>query len=507
MKKIFAVLLSVIFVLTAIFAGCSKNTPEKPALDGENGDGAKPGETDTPEKTPERFTPNLPDMDFDGYEFRAIVPINNLYGTFTFSVEEENGDLINDAIYKRNKYIEDRYNVVFSQVEIVDNIFGMAGMFKTSVMSGSDDFDLGAIVDYFSLVTQGYALTVDKLPYLDITQPWYAQHLNELYTIGNKRLVAYSDECASMYDAVVAYCFNKELIKNLGLENPYELVKNNQWTYDKFFGMCRAAAADLDGDGKMTDSDRYGILSQFDELLAPFWVCAGVRTVVKDKDDMLVLNFEGNERLFDILDKIHQNIYKGAKIFFDTHPESGDKLTTYDAGNIAASGFIDVSRQQFENNLGLFITARMGRIPNLRAMEADFGIIPYPQAYENSGKYYAMTNGGWLKVVPNHAPNPERTSIIMEALAAESRNVVVPALKETSLKTKFARDDESAEMVDIIFDNVFEDLGATVFWATVRNALINEVRGKGNFASVAEKQSKSLAKMLNGVNESVMNLD
>lgn len=502
MSKRFFILLIGLFIF---LPGCNGDLQKKPEQQNGKNEGATySGDADIAETT-ERFTPNLPEITFDGYEFRALIPIKNMYSSFTFCVDEETGDIFDDAVYKRNKFIEEKYDVVFSQTEVSDfNI--MADMFKRSVMSDSDDFDISAQGDGMDLAIQGYTLFTDKLPYMDITKPWYMHDVNETYRIGNKYLVIFSDECISVYDVTVAVCFNKNLISDLGLENPYSLVQSGAWTYDKFFDMCRAAAADTDGDGIMGDMDRYGILSQYDELLAPFWVCAEIQTVVKDAGGMLTLNFANNENLLGILDKIHQNIYGGKKIFFDTHPYIGDKLTSYNSGDITVGGFIDVSRQQFENNQGLFLTARLGRIPDLRAMDADFGLLPYPKADENQDSYHVMSGGAWPRVVPSHAVNPERTSIILEALAAESKNIVIPAYKEICLKTKFTRDDESGEMLNIIFENVLEDLGTTIFWSTVRNALIDEVVKKGNFTSVIEKQSARLEKDLNKINELIINL-
>ena len=487
LKKILILFASA--ALLILLASCS----QEPA--GNTGpDAADSRETDDiPAATTERFTPDLPEIDFGGYEFRALVPVNNAYGSYTFDTEEETGDNLNDAIYKRNRYVEEKYNVVLTQTEISD-FWPLIDMFKKSVMSGSDDFDVSTQNRSLNLASQGYCLLPDDLPYIDMSRPWYAQDLNNTYRIGNKNFIAYSDECMSVYDAVIAICFNKTLIRDLGLDNPYELVLNGTWTHDKFFAMCAAAVADLDGDGVMTDADRYGILSQNDEFLGNFWVAAGIKTVGKDHDDMLALNLAGNEPLLNILEKTHQNIYGGEKIFFDTYK---DKVTSFQGE------LVDVSHKQFENNLGLFVTAKMVRIPHLRTMETDFGIIPFPKADENQTRYYAASNGAWPKIVPNTAPNPERTSIILEALAAESRNLTIPAFVEICLKTKYVRDEESTEMLTIILNSVTEDLGTTIFWDSVKSTLLNEVMGKGNFISVIEKQTARLEKVLSDINAAV----
>ena len=499
-KKIFTALI-IFSILFSLLPSCSGNKQDNPEAEKETAETSSSGGLEAPEGKNERFAPNLPEFDFGGYEFCAVVPVNNAYGSYTFDKEEETGDNLDDAIYKRNRYVENKFNIILKQTEISD-FWQLSDLFKKTVLSGSDDFDASTQNESLNLAVQGYCLLPDELPYIDMSQPWYAHDMNDTYRIGNKNIIAYSDECMSVYDAVIAVCFNKKLIRDLGLENPYDLVKSGAWTHDKFFDMCRAAVFDLDGNGEMTDTDRYGILSQYDELLGNFWVGAGIKTVVKDSGDMLALNVAGNEPLLAILDKTHQNIYGGEKIFFDAL-SSFNQVTNFEVSNTYSWGFVDISRQQFEVDLGLFLTAKMVRIPYLRAMEADFGIVPFPKADESQSRYYAASNGAWPKIVPKTASDPERTSIILEALAAESKNVTIPAFIEICLKTKYARDEESSEMLSIILDSVTEDLGTTIFWATIKGTLIEEVMGNGNFVSVVEKQSARLEKVLDDVNKYV----
>ena len=52
-------------------------------------------------------------------------------------------------------------------------------------------------------------------------------------------------------------------------------------------------------------------------------------------------------------------------------------------------------------------------------------------------------------MVPITISDPERTSIIIEALNAETYKQVVPAYYDTALKNRYSRDAESAEMQSI----------------------------------------------------------
>jgi len=486
------IILALLFVATACSSPDSGPTDGKEAAD-------KTDAADLAEKAPESYTPNLPDKKFGGYEFRAIVCTNNVFGYFTFDTGEESGEILDDAIYRRNRFIEEKYDILLTQTAIED-FWQLEGIFKRSVMSGSDDFDVCLQIDRYgyNLAVEGYALSADRLPYLDITRPWYSGDINETFSVGNKTFIAYSDECLHLYEASAILVFNKKLFGDLGMENPYNLVHSDKWTYDKFFDMCREGVFDVNGDGKMTDVDRYGIVCQDDQLLSSFWVSAGVQSIVKDADGMLVLNIENNDKLLAMLEAGRQGIFGGPKLYFNAQV---DKVDTLPNDNPR-----DQSLGQFMNGLALFHGASVGRIPHMRAMETDFGILPYPKADAGQERYYTRVGGGFPKMVPAHAPDPERTSIVLEAIAAESKNSVMPVFKEKNLMTKHARDDESAEMLDIIFDNTVADLGDVMF-LDIRDAFNNEMRNNGNFVSLIEKKSASFQKIIDKVNASAANLE
>jgi hypothetical protein len=69
--------------------------------------------------------------------------------------------------------------------------------------------------------------------------------------------------------------------------------------------------------------------------------------------------------------------------------------------------------------------------------------------------------------VPKSADNLERISIILEALAAESRYTLQPAYYDIVLNRKFTRDEESSEMLDIIFTTRIYDIGGVYSFGSV----------------------------------------
>ena len=84
-------------------------------------------------------------------------------------------------------------------------------------------------------------------------------------------------------------------------------------------------------------------------------------------------------------------------------------------------------------------------------MEDDFGFLPQPKYSENQKDYFSLVHDqALLSCVSASSQNMDMAGAVLEALAAESYRRVTPAWYETALKVKYARDDISSQMVDLI---------------------------------------------------------
>ena len=82
------------------------------------------------------------------------------------------GEAMNDAVYKRNQLVEERFNVVITQIPYDKSTFAQA--FKNSVLAADDAYDV--YVDTYEKVMQSgyeYGLEVSSLPYVDLSQSWW----------------------------------------------------------------------------------------------------------------------------------------------------------------------------------------------------------------------------------------------------------------------------------------------------------------------------------------------
>ena len=68
----------------------------------------KNNNTQTNINTQDEFLSHIDIQDYDGYNFRILTRKNQLKGQY---VEEETGDIINDAVYRRNETVKMRVKI------------------------------------------------------------------------------------------------------------------------------------------------------------------------------------------------------------------------------------------------------------------------------------------------------------------------------------------------------------------------------------------------------------
>lgn len=410
----------------------------------------------------EALKDNLGEFNFDAYEFKMLTR-NVDFINCKLDFEEVTGEVLDDAIYERNRRIEERFNVVFKEINSYDS-----SKARNSIKAGDNAYDIIMTrnPDAFTIFAQeGLIAGFDNLPHIDLDKPYWDANVTSELSIANKRYFACGAFNLTAYDFVHVLMFNKTLVANYGLGNPYEMVKNGTWTYDAFEQMAKVATRDIDGDGAMNDKDGYGFLSSPKQVLPGFWISAGLKSIGKDADD-IPYSMMGTERFMDVFQRIYSMTWD-TNIWYYT-----------DTGANIDTKLLDM----FQNNQALFFDCTFFYLSSLRNMESDFGILPYPKYDEQQDKYYSRMEGCDLFFVPITAPTDalERTSVVLEALSSDSARYVVPVYYDLALKTKFTRDNESAEIIDTLFENRVFDLGDTAWCDKVRDPIFAEMFKKNN---------------------------
>ena len=464
-KKIVFLMPAILLIICA-FASCAENTSENNGNTAKETDLLSGGGNDSivPNATEDIYADDLPDGDFGNVEFKiAVQDVPWLY--VIYDSEEETGDLLNDAVYKRNRKTEERFNVKITQSPAVDT-------FKKNVNAGIDAYQLYLPVDRDALTfgAEGLIYKIAEIPNIDITKPYWSQSLNACLTVKNDLYFAYGSFNLSVYDYTHVLLFGKQMISDLGLESPYNLVKSGNWTFDKYGEMAKAAVKDLDGNGSMDDNDMYGLVSIDKHVLPCFWIGAGVQSISKSNGDIPQFTLIGDEKFASVIDKIF--------------------ALTYDNNSWYPGSLTEEKTLRFIDGCTLFADSTFKGVGDLRSIETDFGIIPYPKYTADQDKYHTRVEGGNPGVVPITASSDlQMIGTVLEALNAESAKMVIPKYYDVTLKTKHARDEESSEMLDLIFAGRVYDLGDTYWCMILRDGIFLTMYSKNdrNLASQLEK--------------------
>ena len=477
-RKLMSAVLLFSILLTA---SCGSSSSGKVSGDDTSAVTTDTAETET---TAARIEPVLPDTRWEGYKFRVLTrgDTNVHWKSKDIAATEENGDVINDAVYKRNMKIYDRFGVEMVDIPNPEGAWGLASTVRTSVMAASDDYDMvassyGDAVK--SLCTEGMLMELHNVPYMDLSKPWYDQNANEQLSIEGKLFGTTGDMLIMDNEATYGILFNKKLAGDYGFEDFYSMVKDGTWTIDYMTECARIAAKDLDGDGVMSEKDQWGCIG---EPFNTYMVGFGVQACEKDKDDSPVFTVSG--------ERFHDSFVKAIGLNRD------DKVTMFSDNFKEADVFADVIDPAFSEGRVLFNVAGLVRVTVFRSMETDFGILPMPKLDKDQKEYnsiVSISNANSISI-PTTA-DAERSGAVIEALSAESYYTLTPAYYDTVLKTKAARDEASSDMLDIIFANRIFDVAAMYDWGGIISA-INNLKNEDKLTSTVDSKLKSAQKEL-----------
>jgi len=457
MKKFICLLLILNIMVIPLFLSCSKPASQEDEISDANTK-TDEGIDENPELLRENTPDSLPDdLDFGGAEFRILHRNgdNGLYGdgdVFEVEVfaEAENGDIINDAIYKRNKLVEERLNIKITPIGIIDASWNKAYDFfkyiQRSVSAGDDEFDV--VLGYAALMPQyamqGLFFDVNSFPHIDYDKTWWSQNFMDEMSIGGKCYLLEGDYALSLLARAMCVYYNKDYAKDLGIENLYQTVLNGDWTIDKIGEISKSAYIDLNGNGIKDDGDRFGTTITIGTYIDNLWFAFDQPVTIMDSDGFPVLA-ANTAKMAEMVSKTYDFLYnnEGVNALVENLEFELASLNNFSAGNT------------------LFWTNTLYKNVMLRATETDYGILPYPKWDKAQERYMTGAQDNFsIIAIPVTCSNKELVGASLEALAAESYRSVTPAYYEIALKTKYLRDDESAMMLDIIRDGLSFNFGA-----------------------------------------------
>lgn len=437
---------------------------------------------------------DLPDdLDFGGQEISFLVwsdaPNTEFY------LNEQTGEIVDDAVYNRNLTVTERLNVTFKYTEEPGNNANrttFVNYAKASIMAGDGAFDIiaGYSMTSASLAYNNLVINLLEVDYLNFDMPWWPDSLINEAKIGDKLYFASGDISTNLLYMMYGVFFNKLLIADYNLEDPYQIVLNGEWTIDKMSSMAKDVYMDLNGNDSKDENDQFGFVTHT-TFIDPFFYGSGLLTVERDEDGIPQFSSKYNSEKTQLL------LEKLCNMFF----VGNDSMlyTDYDPNALT-----------FKEGRSLFIQHETQyAIQHLRDSDVDYGFVPIAKWDETQENHITCLSFPYsLYTIPIDVQDTSVVGAVLECIASESYRQVSPVLFEIALKVKYSNDDTASQMYDIIrdginfdFGRIFNDSMSSYTYSLFRNAVANNTT---DWASIYAKNETSLQKMLANVVDTLM---
>ncbi len=475
------------FLLIAVmltgFVSCS----EKPEV--------VPADTTAPvtdaDITVDLFKANVPDSDFNQEEITFLVSSETMWGYDIMDSEEQNGESVNDAFYIRNRQVEEKLGVLINQMSEPYSSF--RSNVRKVINSNDTVYDVVMPRLYYGvqMAQEGLFLNVNNIPYIDLSQLWWDSAVKRDLSFDDKLYMLAGDIHMYSYDATWILFFNKGLQADLNVGDLYGHVLNKTWTLETFNKILVDVTSDLTGDSIITWEDRFGFITQDISTVA---LLNGASQPIFERDSESAIKVNvGSDSFVDVFEKV-------SKIMYSDQTMNISNTTKWKLPAAAMIG--NVTQQIFAENRSLFVAEVVDCVSRYKDMDTDFGVLPFPMLDEKQDEYLStVIHDAMVLSVPITCADTEMIGIILESLAAESRKTVLPAYYNVTLQRKRARDDESAEMLDIIFSQRYYSLDLIYNWGSIKDALVS-LLNKGS-TDVASTYAKTESKIQTAIDNTI----
>lgn len=396
--------------------------------------------------------------------------------------EELTSNIVNDAAIKRNTMIEYMYNIDIIEKLFNDSNPGGKGslqeLVENAVNSETTDFNLvtASLYNLGNLSLNSSLVDMNSLPtFNNFDNDWWNQKFIDEISLNDQVFYAVGDISFSHIETIHLVYFSKSLQNQFGLQDYYQLVLDNKWTYDKVYEANKKIFNDSD------NTETYGIASLTSSLKWELFFGNGLRIAKKDSDGLLTFSFD-IEAFNSIYYKFVEN-----NTYYPTYLVDGQNNT------------VDESISKFANNEILFFFYNLEYLDSFYpSLKCDWGILPLPKYDEQQESYQSLISpwGGIGVAIPEGLNEDLAFSaVITEALAKHGDNYI-EAYKNYLSDFQKQKDDNLKNMLDIIYDTASCDLGIIHQIGNISSVLLRDQ----DYISHINKNLTSVKSEINKIN-------
>ena len=510
MKRFLALVLSLAMILTVfLMAGCGDGTTETTSSTSTSGTtGSSSSEGTETESTPgtsggavettgtdstsgTTASTSGTTAELDGYnKLDGFEDVDFGGATFTIAAVDDDGiwnevysseaDTISVAVQQRNKVIESLYSCNI-EVMIVGDPYSFA---MADRMNGQETIQ--AYMVQFGGKPRAESGENYNLYNLGINfeNPWWDQTYVNSFRVrknnGSMALyLAVGDFALTTFNETRALIVNNTVLENSPItDDIYELVRNHEWTMDKFAEMIKAIAASQGGNYNRywSEGDIMGWVRTSDAAHA-LHVASGL-SIIENNDG--VMNFAASEHLAE-WDSV---IDKAISLWSMDETQGVEDIFPY-----------YIVHEVVKSSNVLFFSAGLDVLRE--ADGASVSVVPYP-LYSTSQENYAhfVDNSFCAYAVPTTVSNPAAMGQFLEVYAFHSRYLVRPAWVD-AYSSEYCSNPNAAEMLEIILDTRTYDPGY-LWWSQYESSISGFIENSQN--EITRWNERNAATIQNDIN-------
>ena len=425
----------VCMTLLTVFAACSN--VDDPVDDVDEGKDSATADTTTepiPETTvdPNEFI--YPDnVKFGGKEFNILNCTRDQWNMIAYiTADSMTGEEVNDATFLRQSKIEDAFdcNIVETNVSIYD----LKKELDKTILSGEYAYDAAyqRADETIAGILDNSFIPLDSVENIHLERTYWAQDLLDVSSLDNTHYFAASDLQLMSFDGVWCIYFNAEILKDRGIEAPYQLVKDGKWTLDQLRTIA-AQACTLGPDESWDYNDAgqcvYGYATFKDGIPKLLF---GIEALFGGKDASDLPYLACSEVGFTDRTLKLAEFCGEAGTYFYADPSTGTGKA-YD--------------QMFMDARSVFCGAEIQLAQKLRGVGMNYGMLPYPKFSETQESYHTtMINYLPVFTIPTTNSSPEDIGLIMDALSYEAHLTMADVYYGSRVSLKGTGDDTANDI-------------------------------------------------------------
>lgn len=448
----------------------------------------------------QQWVDTLEGVDYGGYEFIVATTREKVLLT-----EEDASSMIDEAKLLRNDMVENKFGI-----KIVERLYDPEELLPEQSTAALVDTSIGDIVTAPSeqlavLADNGLLLNLYSVPYLNMDAKYVSEQMKVQYTAENTAFMMF-DDAISYQTNLWAVFYNVDLLNELGLTDPYTLLKNGEWTWEAMLEMAKKVLPEVEEtpDDEPEEAAEDEDTSEDDAESTP--VRYGITSFYNEEEDL--------DLAYAILGSM------GERYFGDTYQKQMNLSLNVEKANSAIETYLNIvgsemhykgdgmdAVTEFSEGRILFYVYETSLAAALANSKTEWSVVPLPKYSVEQENYNSWLDSSTIGIgFFNTNVDSVRAGRVLNCILAASYEHIREATDMAYINYYLRNNSSAVALTKYVFNNPFID--ATVLYSSgiedIRSVTVEKFKksileGKDLEEVLFDEENKSLAESYAGI--------